>query len=741
MDSDANPDDDEVIHIATNSYANGARLQPTTLRKQFKLIEHRRKVKKGTPIHLPSTRKTAPTSQKRPAAVAIGSQLHPLLPEPNRTTLLPSNLYKIVGSTSKHADNVPSSISSLSVTNTDASNSLNTTATHKLDETSYNSNEAIRIKRNSMVEISSDEDDRIAQKDLHTYGKKDVFEKPSIPVRRNSIVSRMKRRNGADAGSSSISTSKKRRSNWDVRSIHSKQEKGLMSPPPASAFGLKGDTLNNDIVVLQSLSLSNIVCDGKRVPSSPLQIQKMIFTKNNEIVFRSQSNENKFEKAVPRRSIRTLEYYAGNSSGLQMRLDDETKITVILSPIIEANEFTRFLTSLELDSFRIAPFEKAEWEKVVASEGLSLFTNKRTNNAHKEAELPDHSFEENTSKGEIPTQAVLSENAGADEILFVYPFTGYGGITVSKADEARLDDGEFLNDNIIDFYMKWILDQLQKRDPELAKQVHIFNSFFYKRLTQRNRNSRKEETVYDRVKKWTAKMNLFDKSYVFIPINENWHWYLAIICNLKKMIPSAVGSEDVKEVPLAKDTTADVCIGHLNLEQLGGDQTPSPMDLDRSNDAQSRSASPSASESVSSPAKRPNLRSSDSSDDTGSSPNSPWIFLLDSLGNRHPKSFQCLQQYLSAEVKERLNVDLDRTGCKPQSCYGKVPRQRNYCDCGVYLLHYAEVFLSDPRKYLTLLSGKRDQQQEWAPTEAHDKRQKIRQVIHDIAELHKSMSG
>jgi hypothetical protein len=101
----------------------------------------------------------------------------------------------------------------------------------------------------------------------------------------------------------------------------------------------------------------------------------------------------------------------------------------------------------------------------------------------------------------------------------------------------------------------------------------------------------------------------------------SWHWYLAIICNLKKMIPSAVGSEDVKEVLLAEDTTADVSIGHLNLEQLGGDQTPPPMDLDRSNDAQSRSASPSASESVSSPAKRPNLRSSDSSDDTSPSPN------------------------------------------------------------------------------------------------------------------------
>ncbi|KAI8583744.1 hypothetical protein K450DRAFT_196016 [Umbelopsis ramanniana AG] len=710
MDSDANPEDDEVIHIATNSFTNGARLQPTTLRKQFKLIEHRRKVRKGTPIHLPSTNKTASASQKRPATISSGSQLHPLLPESSRTTLLPSNLNKIVGSTSKHAGNETSvnwrPSFSLSVTNADAPMSRNTITTNKLDETSNHSNETRKAKRNSMVEISSDEDDRPAQKDLHTYGKKNVVEKPSMPVRRNSI----KRRNGADAGPSAISMSKKRRSSWDVRSIESKQDQSSMSRQPASASNTTSDTVNNDIAVLPSLSLSNIVCDGKRVPSSPSQVQKMFITKNNEIALRSQSKENKFEKNVPRRTIRTLEYYAGNSSGLHMKLEDETRITVVLSPIIEANEFTRFLTSLKLDSFCIAPFEKAEWEKIVASEGLPLFTNKRTHDAHKEANLP----EDNTSKEETLSQAVLPENTGADETLFVYPFTGYGGITVSKADEARLDDGEFLNDNIIDFYMKWILDQLHNRDPELAKQVHIFNSFFYKRLTQRNRNSRKEETVYDRVKKWTAKMNLFDKSYVFIPINENWHWYLAIICNLKKMIPpDVIGSEDVKEeVLLAKDTAADACNSNPNLEQIGNEHTRSPMDLDKPNDTQIRPTSPPASESVYDSVKRPNLRSSDSPDDTGSSPNSPWIFLLDSLGNRHPKSFQCLQQYLAAEAKERMNVDLDRAG----------------------------FFLSDPRKYLTLLSGKRDQQQEWAPTEAHDKRQKIRQVIHETAELHKSMS-
>jgi hypothetical protein len=190
------------------------------------------------------------------------------------------------------------------------------------------------------------------------------------------------------------------------------------------------------------------------------------------------------------------------------------------------------------------------------------------------------------------------------------------------------------------------------------------------------------------------------------------------------MIPSAAGSEDAKEVPFATEIAAAVCSGDSNLGQIGGETVLSPMDVDGSNDTNSSTTSPQTPESLQEAPKRLNLRSNDSLDDIGESPNrldicinllcycldnvnacfSPWIFLLDSLGNRHPKSFQCLQQYLAAEARERMNVDLDRDGCKPLSCYGKVPRQRNYCDCGVYLLHYAEVFLSDPRKYLTLLS-------------------------------------
>lgn len=59
---------------------------------------------------------------------------------------------------------------------------------------------------------------------------------------------------------------------------------------------------------------------------------------------------------------------------------------------------------------------------------------------------------------------------------------------------------------------------IKEQDPELANDIHMFSSFFYKKLTTRDRKSNIEP--YDTVKKWTSKFDLFKKKYVFIPINE-----------------------------------------------------------------------------------------------------------------------------------------------------------------------------------------------------------------------------
>ncbi|KAL4649020.1 sentrin-specific protease 6 [Arapaima gigas] len=120
--------------------------------------------------------------------------------------------------------------------------------------------------------------------------------------------------------------------------------------------------------------------------------------------------------------------------------------------------------------------------------------------------------------------------------LIVYPPPpAKGGISVTNEDLHCLNDGEFLNDVIIDFYLKYlVLEKLKKED---AHRSHVFSSFFYKRLNQRERRSVPDTSnlpiqkkKHNRVKTWTRHVDLFQKDFIFVPINESAHWYLAVIC-------------------------------------------------------------------------------------------------------------------------------------------------------------------------------------------------------------------
>uniref|UniRef100_UPI00398F2AC7 sentrin-specific protease 6 isoform X2 n=1 Tax=Pristiophorus japonicus TaxID=55135 RepID=UPI00398F2AC7 len=125
---------------------------------------------------------------------------------------------------------------------------------------------------------------------------------------------------------------------------------------------------------------------------------------------------------------------------------------------------------------------------------------------------------------------------GPIEKLIVYPPPpSKGGISVTNEDLYCLKEGEFLNDVIIDFYLKYlVLEKIKQQD---AERVHIFSSFFYKRLNQRERRNVPEsanlslpQRRHARVKTWTRHVDLFQKDFVFVPINEMAHWFLAVIC-------------------------------------------------------------------------------------------------------------------------------------------------------------------------------------------------------------------
>jgi len=84
----------------------------------------------------------------------------------------------------------------------------------------------------------------------------------------------------------------------------------------------------------------------------------------------------------------------------------------------------------------------------------------------------------------------------------VYPFEGPKKQVVEYEDLARLGAEEFLNDNLINFYLRlafpwyslepfaecqkrYIEVELQKRDPDLAKETYFLNTFFYEILARK----------------------------------------------------------------------------------------------------------------------------------------------------------------------------------------------------------------------------------------------------------------
>jgi sentrin-specific protease 7 len=123
----------------------------------------------------------------------------------------------------------------------------------------------------------------------------------------------------------------------------------------------------------------------------------------------------------------------------------------------------------------------------------------------------------------------------------VYPKAGKGRMAVEYTDLFRLDEDEFLNDNLIGFFLRYLEHHLEQTRPELAKKVYFYNSYFFERLMQTSKG--KKGINYDSVQKWTRNIDIFSHDFIVMPVNESFHWYVVIICNLPKLNPSAKDDE------------------------------------------------------------------------------------------------------------------------------------------------------------------------------------------------------
>ncbi|KTW32655.1 SUMO protease ULP2 [Pneumocystis jirovecii RU7] len=322
------------------------------------------------------------------------------------------------------------------------------------------------------------------------------------------------------------------------------------------------------------------------------------------------------------------------------------------------------------------------------------------------------------------------KNNSKNEPRLIYP-----PVVLYDDDIERLNDGEFLNDTIIDFYLKYIQNKLLQNNPSKIEESHIFNTFFYKRLVDKDRFGKKGG--YQNVKKWTSKtkINLFTKKYVVVPVNESLHWYVAIICNLDTM-PSK---------PLIHDT--DKSIQSSSSEKISPfflpeNKTFNNLSFDQNNEnynIYNNFSSFKNNEINEKKAKYKNININNQEDNTENSlknselsklsenmfikkvneeykkkPYSrilskkknisirkPVIIIFDSLGGQHNITLRNLRDYLYEEAKDKQDLELNRADIA--GIHAKVPQQSNYCDCGVFLLHYVEQFLNDPDRVLPFI--------------------------------------
>ncbi|XP_024083624.1 uncharacterized protein LOC106662776 isoform X2 [Cimex lectularius] len=347
------------------------------------------------------------------------------------------------------------------------------------------------------------------------------------------------------------------------------------------------------------------------------------------------------------------------------------------------------------------------------------------------------------------------------QTIMVYPPPPTkGGISINTEDYACLGEDQFLNDVIIDFYLKWLF--LTKLSPEDQKRTHIFSSFFYKRLTtkaspggfnkyQDDPKLSPAEKRHARVKGWTKSVDLFSKDFIIIPINENCHWFLGIICfpglthavRLSDNIPISIPSKRSTKRPVPSmigATTITVVQSEPMITVEGEEEERDEADADdedlepNTSDDEGKESSQDGTELMDEAT--PRLTRSIKMEPEEPI-KQPCILIFDSLaGASRSRVCATLREYLQVEYNlKHKGSKRDFSKDTVRGAVPKVPQQTNYTDCGLYVLQYVEAFFSRP---ITNFKMPIKMLKEWFPTDiVARKRYDIQQLLHKLMEEQK----
>lgn len=144
---------------------------------------------------------------------------------------------------------------------------------------------------------------------------------------------------------------------------------------------------------------------------------------------------------------------------------------------------------------------------------LGIGLNKEEVEEEEEEEIEDE-FPELTNEHErLINNSLIS--VPQDEVL-----ANAFNISITRRDIQTLKGLNWLNDEIINFYMSLICERSTSENSPFENKVYAFSTFFYPKLVKDG---------YSSLKRWTRKIDIFAHNIIIIPVHLGMHWTLAII--------------------------------------------------------------------------------------------------------------------------------------------------------------------------------------------------------------------
>ncbi|GMJ03653.1 UB-like protease 1D, OVERLY TOLERANT TO SALT 1 [Hibiscus trionum] len=102
-------------------------------------------------------------------------------------------------------------------------------------------------------------------------------------------------------------------------------------------------------------------------------------------------------------------------------------------------------------------------------------------------------------------------------------------VEISFGDIDSLAPGTFLTSQIMNFYTRYLQQQASPTSGAICD-YHIFNTYFYQKLKEAvSYKGSDKDSLFVKFRRWWKGVNIFQKAYILIPINEDYHWSLVII--------------------------------------------------------------------------------------------------------------------------------------------------------------------------------------------------------------------